>query len=191
MILNDREIKYLAKTKNMISPFVDTFSNSYTSKRGIISYGLTSFGYDLRAAAEWKIFERKSDMREGIMLDPKAFNEDACYDLNYDHIVIPPNSFVLARSVEYIKMPDDVVAIAVGKSTYARIGIIANVTPLEPGWEGHVTLEFSNTTPFPAAMYANEGVVQLMFYQGERPMVTYAEKGGKYQGQTGITLPKV
>lgn len=191
MILNDKQIIELVATKKMITPFEDRFRVLYPSNRGKISWGLTSFGYDLRAAYEWKIFEHRHEAGKDVLLDPKKFDETSCYDFYGARVVIPPNSFALARSVEYIRMPDDVVAIAVGKSTYARIGIIANVTPLEPGWEGHVTLEFSNTTPYPAVMYANEGVVQLMFYQGERPQATYADKQGKYQGQTGITLPKV
>lgn len=191
MILNDKQIIEFVAATGMIAPFEDRFRVQYPSNRGMISWGLTSFGYDLRASYEWKIFEHRRKVGEDITLDPKKFDETSCYDFYGAKVVIPPNSFVLARSVEYIKMPDNVVAIAVGKSTYARIGIIANVTPLEPGWEGHVTLEFSNTTPYPAVMYANEGVVQLMFYKGERPQATYADKKGKYQGQTGITLPKV
>lgn len=166
----------------MIEPFEERLV-----RQGVISYGLSSFGYDLRAAAEWKIFTNAW----GAVADPKNFDPKSFVDHEGDTVIIPPNSFVLARSVEYIRMPQDVLALAIGKSTYARVGIVANITPLEPGWEGHVTLEFSNTTPLPAKMYANEGCVQLLFFQGERPEVTYADRQGKYQGQRGITLPKL
>lgn len=181
MLLNDRQIRELAH-RGMIEPFAEEFQRGNQ-----ISYGLTSFGYDLRAAPEWKIFTNAWS----AVADPKQFEARSFIDVQGDSVIIPPNSFALTRSLEYIKMPEDVLAVAVGKSTYARIGIIANVTPLEPGWEGHVTLEFSNTTPLPARMYAHEGVVQLLFFQGDRPDVTYADRKGKYQGQRGITLPRL
>lgn len=168
--------------EGMITPFADRLVRD-----GVISYGLTSFGYDLRAATEWRIFVNAFN----TVVDPKAFDTASLVEFEGEEVIIPPNSFVLARSVEYIKVPENVMVIAVGKSTYARTGIVANVTPLEPGWEGHVTLEFSNTTPLPAKMYANEGVVQLLFFEGERPEVTYADRKGKYQGQTGVTLPRL
>ena len=173
--------------EGMITPFADAQVRSSVAGAGVISYGVSSFGYDLRAAREWKIFVNAFN----TVVDPKAFDPRALVDFEGDEVIIPPNSFVLARSVEYMKIPDNVMVIALGKSTYARVGIVANVTPLEPGWEGHVTLEFSNTTPLPAKMYANEGCVQLLFFEGERPEVTYRDRAGKYQGQTGVTLPKL
>lgn len=181
MILNDQQITELA-TGGMIEPFTATLE-----RQGVISYGLSSFGYDLRAAPEWKIFTNAWS----AVADPKNFESRSFIDIQGDSVIIPPNSFVLTRSLEYIRMPQDVLAVAVGKSTYARLGIVANVTPLEPGWEGHVTLEFSNTTPLPARMYANEGCVQLIFFQGQKPGVTYSDRQGKYQGQLGITLPRL
>lgn len=172
--------------EGMITPFADAQVRS-SAGAGVISYGVSSFGYDLRAAREWKIFVNAFN----TVVDPKAFDPRAFVDFEGDEVIIPPNSFVLARSVEYMKIPDNVMVIALGKSTYARVGIVANVTPLEPGWEGHVTLEFSNTTPLPAKMYSGEGCVQLLFFEGERPEVTYRDRAGKYQGQTGVTLPKL
>ncbi|MBC7646683.1 MAG: dCTP deaminase [Pseudopedobacter sp.] len=172
--------------EGMIEPFCDRMVRTEADK-GVISYGLSSFGYDLRCAREWKIFVNAFN----TVVDPKNFDSSSFVDFEGDEIIIPPNSFVLARSVEYMKIPDNVMVIALGKSTYARVGIVANVTPLEPGWEGHVTLEFSNTTPLPAKMYANEGCVQLLFFEGERPEVTYRDRKGKYQGQTGVTLPRL
>lgn len=166
----------------MIEPFEENLV-----RHGVISYGLSSFGYDLRAAPEWKIFTNAW----GAVADPKNFDPKSFVDHEGSEVIIPPNSFVLTRSLEYLRMPQDVMAIAIGKSTYARVGIVANITPLEPGWEGHVTLEFSNTTPLPARMYAHEGCVQLVFFQGERPEVTYSDRKGKYQGQKGITLPRL
>ena len=142
---------------------------------------------DLRCADEWKIFTNVNS----AIVDPKHFDERSFVDIKADEIIIPPNSFALARSLEYLKIPDTVMVVALGKSTYARCGLVANVTPLEPGWEGHVTLEFSNTTPLPAKMYAFEGCVQLLFFEGERPEVTYGDRKGKYQGQRGVTLPRL
>jgi dCTP deaminase len=168
--------------EGMIEPFVEKLV-----RQGVISYGLSSFGYDLRAAPEWRVFVNAFN----TVVDPKDFDTNSFVELQSDHCIIPPNSFVLTRSVEYLRIPDDVMVVALGKSTYARVGIVANVTPLEPGWEGHVTLELSNTTPLPAKVYANEGIVQLLFFQGERPETTYAERKGKYQGQTGVTLAKL
>jgi dCTP deaminase len=172
--------------EGMIKPFADRQVRTEGDAK-IISYGLSSFGYDLRAAREWKIFINAFH----TVADPKDFDPRSFVDFEGDECIIPPNSFVLARSIEYMKIPDNVMVIALGKSSYARVGIVANVTPLEPGWEGHVTLEFSNTTPLPARMYANEGCVQLLFFEGERPEVTYADRKGKYQGQTGVTLPRL
>lgn len=178
----DTWIREQARKHKMIEPFTETLQND-----GVISYGLSSFGYDLRAAPEWRIFVNAFN----TVVDPKNFDTRSLVEANDDVCIIPPNSFVLTRSVEYLRIPDDVMVIALGKSSYARIGIVANVTPLEPGWEGHVTLELSNTTPLPAKIYANEGIVQLLFFQGERPETTYAERKGKYQGQRGITLAKL
>ena len=155
---------------------------------GKISYGLSSFGYDIRVSHEYKIFTNINNS----IVDPKNFDANSFIDFTGDVCIVPPNSFALARSIEYFKIPRDVLTICVGKSTYARCGIIVNVTPLEPGWEGYVTLEFSNTTPLPAKIYANEGVAQFIFLKGnEKPEITYADRNGKYMGQTGVTLPKV
>ncbi len=172
--------------KGMIEPFEDRQVRTVKNK-GIISYGLSSFGYDLKAAPEWRIFVNAFN----TIVDPKNFDTNSLVETNTDTCIIPPNSFVLTRSLEYLRIPDDVMVVALGKSSYARCGIVANVTPLEPGWEGHVTLELSNTTPLPAKVYANEGIVQLLFFQGDKPEVSYADRKGKYQGQTGVTLPKL
>jgi len=181
MVKPDWWIREMAR-KGMIEPFEERLV-----REGVISYGLSSFGYDLRAAPEWKIFTNVfSSLVDTKNFDPKSFVE-----YEGEEVVIPPNSFALTRSLEYIRMPDNVIAIALGKSTYARCGIVVNVTPLEPGWEGHVTLEISNTTPLPAKVYAGEGIVQLLFLEGPRPEVTYRDRKGKYQGQKGITLPRV
>jgi len=178
----DRWIREQA-LKGMITPFEDGLVRD-----GVISYGLSSFGYDLRAAPEWRIFVNAFN----TVVDPKNFDKRSLVESSEETCIIPPNSFVLTRSVEYLRIPDDTMVIALGKSSYARCGIVANVTPLEPGWEGHVTLELSNTTPLPAKVYANEGIVQLLFFQGdERPETTYAERKGKYQGQRGVTLPRL
>jgi dCTP deaminase len=177
----DRWIREKAK-QGMIEPFEDRLV-----REGVISYGLSSFGYDLRAAPEWRIFVNAFN----TVVDPKHFDPRSLVEVEGEACIIPPNSFVLTRSLEYLRIPEDVMVVALGKSSYARCGIVANVTPLEPGWEGHVTLELSNTTPLPAKVYAYEGIVQLIFFQGERPEVTYAERHGKYQGQRGVTLPKL
>ena len=168
--------------EGMITPFEDRLV-----RQGVISYGLSSFGYDLRAAPEWRVFVNVFN----TVVDPKNFDLRGLVAADGDTCIIPPNSFVLTRSVEYLKIPEDVMVIALGKSSYARCGIVANVTPLEPGWEGHVTLELSNTTPLPAKVYAHEGIVQLLFFQGDKPEVSYRSRDGKYQGQRGVTLPKL
>lgn len=168
----------------MIDPFVDE-----QQREEVISYGLSSFGYDMRIAGEFRVFTPNI---HNSVVDPKDIDERAMvgYEVD-DHILIPPNSYVLGRSVEYFRMPPDVLGIVLGKSTYARSGIIVNVTPLEPGWEGHVTIEIGNGTPLPAKVYANEGIAQVLFFQGEAPSISYADKEGKYQHQRGITLPKL
>ena len=182
-VLSDRWIKKMAIEKEMIKPFV---SKQKSSKN--ISYGLSSYGYDARVSNEFKIF---TDV-DSVIVDPKNFKKNSFVSRTGKECIIPPNSFVLASTVEYFKIPKDVLVICLGKSTYARCGIIVNVTPLEPGWEGHVTLEFSNTTPLPAKIYANEGAAQFIFLKGnEDPEITYAQRGGKYMKQTGVTLPKV
>tara|TARA_B100000767_G_C19401198_1_gene384021 strand:- start:24 stop:578 length:555 start_codon:yes stop_codon:yes gene_type:complete len=182
-VLSDKTIRKLALEEGMISPFEDK-----QVREGKISYGLSSFGYDARVSEEFKIFTNVNSE----IVDPKDFKSTNFVTKNGPVCIIPPNSFALARTVEHFKIPKDVLVICLGKSTYARCGIIVNVTPLEPGWEGYVTLEFSNTTPLPAKIYANEGVAQFIFLKGnEVPEVTYADRNGKYMGQTGVTLPKV
>jgi len=182
-VLSDKSIRKLALEENMISPFEDK-----QVRDGKISYGLSSFGYDARVSEEFKIFTNVNSE----IVDPKDFKPTNFVTKNVPVCVIPPNSFALARTIERFKIPKDILVICLGKSTYARCGIIVNVTPLEPGWEGYVTLEFSNTTPLPAKIYANEGVAQFIFLKGnETPGVTYADRNGKYKGQTGETLPKV
>ena len=173
----------MVKTKGIIKPFVDK-----QVRKGKISYGLSSFGYDARVSNIFKIF---TNVNSGIV-DPKKFKKESFVTKKGNECLIPPNSFALASTVEYFKIPEDVLVICLGKSTYARCGIIVNVTPLEPGWEGHVTLEFSNTTPLPAKIYANEGVAQFIFIKGnEKPIISYAKRKGKYMKQKGVTLPKV
>ncbi|PJP54012.1 dCTP deaminase, partial [Campylobacter jejuni subsp. jejuni] len=156
--------------------------------KGVVSYGLSSYGYDIRVGREFKIFTNVNS----TVVDPKNFVEENVVDFEGDVCIVPANSFTLARTIEYFKMPDDVLAICLGKSTYARCGIIVNVTPFEPGFEGHITIEISNTTPLPAKIYANEGIAQVLFLQGdEKCDTTYKDKKGKYQAQTGITLPRI
>jgi len=182
-VLSDKWIKKMAIETEMINPFVDEQKGNKN-----ISYGLSSFGYDARVSDEFKIF---TDV-DSVIVDPKNFKSNSFVSRKGPECIIPPNSFVLASTVEYFKIPKDVLVICLGKSTYARCGIIVNVTPLEPGWEGHVTLEFSNTTPLPAKIYANEGAAQFIFLQGnEQPEINYNERNGKYMKQTGVTLPKV
>ena len=155
---------------------------------GVISYGVTSYGYDVRVDRHFKVFTNVW----GSTVDPKKFDPKSFVDVEADECIIPPNSFALAETVEYLDIPRNIIAICVGKSTYARCGIIVNVTPLEPGWEGHVTLEFSNTTPLPARVYANEGACQFLFLKGNEPCeVSYADRAGKYMGQRGVTLPRL
>ena len=182
-IKSDKWIEKMACNHGMIEPF-----ELNQARVGKISYGLSSFGYDIRVADEYKIFTNVNNS----IVDPKNFDSGSFVDYKGDICIIPPNSFALARSVEYFRIPRDVLTLCVGKSTYARCGIIVNVTPLEPAWEGHVTLEFSNTTPLPAKIYANEGVAQFIFLKGnEKPEITYADRNGKYMKQSGVTLPKV
>lgn len=182
-IKSDRWIRRMAAEHGMIEPF-----EPGQVRQGVVSYGVSSFGYDVRVADEFKVF---TDVFS-VVVDPKEFDARSFVDMKTDTCIIPPNSFALARTHEYFRIPDDVLVVCLGKSTYARCGIIVNVTPLEPGWEGHVTLEISNTTPLPAKIYANEGLAQFLFFQGdERPEVTYRDKQGKYQGQKGVTLPRM
>lgn len=181
-ILSDKWIIEQAQ-KGMITPFENS-----QKRDGIISYGVSSYGYDARVAPEFKIFTNV----DSAIVDPKNFSPDSFVERDTDVCIIPPNSFALGRTVEYFKIPRDVLVICLGKSTYARCGIIVNVTPLEPEWEGHVTLEFSNTTPLPAKIYANEGVCQFLFFKGDQECLTsYKDRAGKYMGQTGVTLPKL
>jgi len=182
----DRWIQEMAENHGMIEPFVpeQVRYNEYGNK--VISYGLSSYGYDLRVSNEFMVFTNLHN----CLVDPKNFSEDSFVAMTADECIIPPNSFALARSVEYFRIPVDVLTICIGKSTYARCGIIVNVTPFEPGWEGYVTLEISNTTPLPAKIYANEGLAQVLFYRGSEVCQTsYADRGGKYMNQVGITLP--
>ena len=182
-ILSDRWIREETRRSRMIEPFVEG-----QKREGVISYGLSSYGYDARVADEFKIFTNI----DSAVVDPKDFAANSFVDKKTDCCIIPPNSFALARTVEYFRIPRDVLVICLGKSTYARCGIIVNVTPLEPEWEGHVTLEFSNTTPLPAKIYANEGACQFLFLQGNEACETsYAMRAGKYMGQRGVTLPKL
>jgi dCTP deaminase len=182
-ILPDTWIRQQATTKGMIEPFVEN-----QKREGVISYGLSSYGYDARVSPEFKIFTNV----DSAIVDPKDFQSHGFVDRTTDVCIIPPNSFALSRTVEYFRVPRDVLVICLGKSTYARCGLIVNVTPLEPEWEGHVTLEISNTTPLPAKVYANEGICQFLFFRGESPCETsYADRKGKYLGQTGVTLPRL
>ena len=182
-ILSDKWIKEMAKTNDMISPFEN---NQVRDNK--ISYGLSSFGYDARVSNEFKIFTNINSE----IVDPKNFKQNNFISKKGDECIIPPNSFVLSSTVEYFRIPNDVMVICLGKSTYARCGIIVNVTPLEPSWEGNVTLEFSNSTPLPAKIYANEGAAQFIFLKGnEKPDITYADRNGKYMKQSGVTLPKI
>jgi dCTP deaminase len=182
-IMSDRWIRRMAEETDMIEPF-----ENRQVRDGVISYGLSSFGYDIRVGAHFKVF---TDVH-GVVVDPKAFDPRSFVDIEAEACNIPPNSFALAATLEYFRIPEDVLVVCVGKSTYARCGIIVNVTPLEPGWCGHLTLEISNTTPLPARIYANEGIAQLLFFRGEEvPEITYAMKRGKYQDQRGVTLPRM
>jgi dCTP deaminase len=182
-IMSDKWIRKMSEEHGMIEPFVDG-----QVRDDCVSYGLSSYGYDARVSPEFKIFTNV----DSAIVDPKDFSPKSFVDRDTDVCIIPPNSFALARTVEYFRIPENVLVICLGKSTYARCGIIVNVTPLEPGWEGHVTLEFSNTTPLPAKIYANEGACQFLFLEGNEPCETsYKDKAGKYQGQKGVTLPRM
>lgn len=185
-IKSDKWIRRMATEHDMISPFEPGQIRANGSSK-IVSYGTSSYGYDVRCAREFKIFTNINS----AIVDPKNFDENSFVDVMSDVCIIPPNSFALARTVEYFKIPRTVLTICLGKSTYARCGIIVNVTPLEPEWEGHVTLEFSNTTNLPAKIYANEGIAQMLFLESDEVCETsYKDRGGKYQGQKGVTLPK-
>ena len=183
----DKWIKHMAEEEGMIEPFVDHLVSEVDDQR-IISYGLSSYGYDLRVANQFKVFTNINNS----IIDPKGFKEDEFVLIESDTCIIPPNSFALALCVEYFRVPRDILTLCVGKSTYARCGIIVNVTPFEPEWEGYVTLEISNTTPLPAKIYAGEGLAQVVFFQGVEPcMQSYKDRGGKYMKQVGIVTPRV
>lgn len=185
-IKSDKWIRRMAENEGMLDPF-EPGQVRHVNDQKIISYGTSSYGYDVRCSDEFKIFTNINS----AIVDPKNFSDDSFVDFKGDVCIIPPNSFALARTVEYFRVPRSVLTVCLGKSTYARCGIIVNVTPLEPEWEGHVTLEFSNTTPLPAKIYANEGVAQMLFYESDEVCETsYKDRGGKYQGQTGVTLPR-
>jgi dCTP deaminase len=182
-IKSDKWIKKMAVEHRMIEPFEDR-----QVRAGVISYGLSSYGYDIRVADEFKVFTNINS----TVVDPKNFDARSFVDVKGDACIIPPNSFALSKTVEYFRIPRDVLTVCVGKSTYARCGLIVNVTPFEPEWEGFVTLEISNTTPLPAKVYANEGIAQVLFFQSDETCeVSYADKQGKYQRQSGLTLPKL
>lgn len=185
-IKSDRWIRHMALERQMIEPF-EPGQVKYHDGRNLVSYGTSSYGYDIRCSDEFKIFTNINS----AIVDPKNFDASSFVDFRGDVCIIPPNSFALARTVEYFRIPRNVLTICLGKSTYARCGIIVNVTPFEPEWEGYVTLEFSNTTPLPARIYANEGVAQVIFFEADEECeVSYKDRGGKYQGQQGVTLPK-
>jgi dCTP deaminase len=180
---SDSWIRKMAVEHKMIEPFADR-----QVRQGVISYGVSSYGYDIRVTDEYKIFTNVFS----ATVDPKAFDPRSMVDFKGDICIIPPNSFALARTVEYMRIPRNVLTVCLGKSTYARCGIIVNVTPFEPEWEGYVTLEISNTTPLPAKIYSNEGIAQVLFFEGDEPCeISYADKKGKYQGQQSIVLPKI
>ena len=182
-IKSDKWIRNMSIKQNMISPFSDN-----NIEKGCISYGLSSYGYDIRVSDEYKVFTNVNNS----IIDPKNFDKNSFVDFKGDICIVPPNSFALARSIEYFKIPKNVLTICLGKSTYARCGIIVNVTPFEPEWEGHVTLEISNTTPLPAKIYSNEGLCQVLFFESDEVCEqSYKDKKGKYQSQVGITLPKI
>jgi dCTP deaminase len=182
-VMSDRWIRRMATEHGMIDPFVET-----QKRDGVISFGLSSYGYDARVSDQFKVFTNV----DSAIVDPKAFNPSSFVDRTGPVCIIPPNSFVLAHTVEYFRIPRDVLVICLGKSTYARCGIIVNVTPLEPEWEGQVTIEISNTTPLPAKIYAQEGICQFLFIQGNEPCETsYADKAGKYMRQRGVSLPRL
>lgn len=185
-IKSDKWIRRMAQEHGMIEPF-EPHQVRHKGDNKIVSFGTSSYGYDVRCAREFKVFTNINS----TIVDPKAFDENSFMSMDSDVCIIPPNSFALARTIEYFKIPRNVLTICLGKSTYARCGIIVNVTPLEPEWEGHVTLEFSNTTSLPARIYANEGVAQMVFFESDEVCeISYSDRNGKYQGQRGVTLPK-
>jgi dCTP deaminase len=186
-IKSDKWIRRMAAAYQMIEPFESHQVRQSPDGRRLVSYGTSSYGYDIRCADEFKIFTNINS----TIVDPKNFDEKSFVDFKGDVCIIPPNSFALARTVEYFRIPRNVLTVCLGKSTYARCGVIVNVTPFEPEWEGYVTLEFSNTTPLPAKIYANEGVAQVLFFESDEVCeVSYRDRGGKYQGQRGVTLPR-
>ena len=183
MVKSDKWIRRMARENKMIEPFEEK-----QVRKGVISYGVSSYGYDVRIADEFKIFTNINT----TIVDPKNFDPKSLVDFKGDICIVPPNSFALGRSVEYFRIPRRTITVCLGKSSYARCGIITNVTPLEPEWEGYVTLEISNTTPLPARIYANEGIAQVLFFESDEDCeVSYKDKQGKYQGQVGVTLPRV
>ncbi len=187
-VCSDKWIRRMAKEHGMIDPFVDGQVKQLDDGSRVVSYGLSSYGYDLRVSDEFKVFTNIFN----TVVDPKGFDDRSFVDIQTDVCIVPPNSFALARSVEYFRIPREALTICVGKSTYARCGIIVNVTPFEPEWEGHVTLEISNTTPLPARIYANEGLAQVVFFQADDVCETsYADRAGKYMRQRGITIPRL
>ena len=182
-IKSDNWIKRMALEHRMIEPFVDD-----QVREGVISYGVSSYGYDVRVGSDFKVFTNVYN----TVVDPKNFDPKSFVDITAEVCIIPPNSFALASTIEYFRIPRDILTVCLGKSTYARCGIIVNVTPFEPEWEGHVTIEISNTTPLPAKIYANEGIAQVLFFQGDEPCAkSYKDKKGKYQAQRGVTLPRI
>ncbi|HEX9812020.1 MAG TPA: dCTP deaminase [Burkholderiales bacterium] len=186
-VKSDKWIRRMVQQHGMIEPF-EPGQVKANNRGAVVSYGTSSYGYDIRCSNEFKIFTNIN----AAIVDPKHFSANSFVDFRGDVCIIPPNSFALARTVEYFRIPRNVLTLCLGKSTYARCGIIVNVTPLEPEWEGHVTLEFSNTTPLPARIYANEGVAQVIFLESDEVCETsYKDRGGKYQGQQGVTLPKI
>lgn len=187
-IKEDAWIRKKAQEEGIITPFVDHQVRLNEKGERIVSYGLSSYGYDLRISDEFKVFTNVYNS----IVDPKAFTEDAFVDIRGPVCIIPPNSFALGKSIEYFRIPRNILTLCIGKSTYARCGIIVNVTPFEPEWEGYVTIEISNTTPLPAKIYAEEGIAQVLFFEAAKPCdISYAERGGKYQKQIGITVPRV
>jgi dCTP deaminase len=186
-IKSDKWIRRMAEQTGMIEPFEPNQVKEVNGHK-IVSYGTSSYGYDIRCSREFKLFTNINS----TIVDPKNFDPNSFVQVEADYCVIPPNSFALARTVEYFRIPRNVLTVCLGKSTYARCGIIVNVTPFEPEWEGYVTLEFSNTTPLPAKIYANEGVAQVLFFESDEVCeISYKDRGGKYQGQVGVTLPKI
>jgi dCTP deaminase len=184
-VKSDKWIREMAQAYHMIEPF-EANQVRHNEMGKVVSFGTSSYGYDVRCADEWRVFTNLNS----TIVDPKAFDESSFVKLQSNICIIPPNSFVLARTIEYFRIPRNVLTICLGKSTYARCGIIVNVTPLEPEWEGHVTLEFSNTTNLPARIYANEGVAQMVFFESDEECeISYKDRDGKYQGQKGVTLP--